>query len=244
MKEIIFNGDRLAWKALEDFIAYRDLYLYINNQTAMTSYTQSMSLHSSVEPDEKSANNLRNEVEISIKNSLSHFASQTIVSFCTTYEIACKEFFKNLFIKHPQLMHDCVSDKYTNGTILLKEIINAESYDEIVSNTADKAANSASKGKYGDFIKRAAKSTRLDFNQDIVVQLNTLQLLRNRIIHEKHITPLTIDELSTAQSTVSASIEFLCRCAINKDVPGKYSCINPIQISANIENISILIDTL
>src|SRR6185503_12991278 len=108
MKECIFELDHWEWKALEDFIAFKDMHEFISNSHAMDAHIASFN-YVAAEPalhQEDAERELREELAARIKASLGHFASQTIISLCTTYEVATKQFFKSLFIANPILMHD------------------------------------------------------------------------------------------------------------------------------------------
>jgi hypothetical protein len=228
----IFDADFWEWKALEDFVAFKDMYNYVHNQDAMRTYIESMEVMSIGvgEVTEDIRRKFCNEAEHHIKNALEHFSSQTVVSFCTTFEASAKQFFKCLFCKYPLYMHDYIGNDNRKGTVVLRDVIKAGDYSVLLDNLTENASSVASKGKYGDIIERAAKLCKTEYDCNIRELLNILQNQRNKIVHEKYLASSELDELQRMQSIVAKAIEFLMRFAIIKDIPGKYSYGNPLHL--------------
>lgn len=229
MNELLFDGDYWVWKALEDFIAFKEIHAYVNNQLAMNAYKSSMS-YIALEPDmheEGTELEHKNRVESTLRNSLDHFASQTLVSLCTTYEVAVRQFFKCLFVKHPICMHDFIGHEQQKGIVLLKDIIKAGNYSDVIKGTAEQASGAASKGKYGRILGRASNLCKYEIETDMIDSLNLLQSKRNKIVHEKNIESLIIEDIGKAHILISKAIESLCYMALEKNVPGNYTYIKP-----------------
>ncbi|WP_444924378.1 hypothetical protein ACJJH9_03870 [Microbulbifer sp. DLAB2-AF] len=229
MIEEKFDGDHWAWKALEDFVAFKDMYGYVTNQSAMDSHKDSMT-YFTIDPNlhhPDSASDLRNHAEKSLKSSLNHFAAQTLVSLCTTYEVALKQFFKCLFIKHPNYMHDYVGSKDGRGTVQLKELVDSGDYMGFISSLAEKASSVASKGKYKESLKRAVSICKYNQAETIFDGIKEMQEIRNRIVHEKYLPSLDIDDLQRFHSVLSSVIESLCHMGIKKGLPGRYTYVKP-----------------
>lgn len=232
MSKQLFNGDHWKWKSLEDYIAFKEMYGFVNDHQAMETYKNSMT-YVALEPElheENTHQKLRNYKASSIIDSLDHFASQTLISLCTTYEVASKDFFKNLFIKHPRFMHDYVGEGKNRGTIKLNDLVESGGYETFIEAISEKSSSVASKGKYGDTLIRASKLCKYKIEDEVVNKINSLQNKRNKIIHEKNITPFAIEDIEAAQSLVAHVIEMLCEFALKKDVPGRYTCIRPEMI--------------
>lgn len=232
MIEEKFDGDHWAWKALEDFVAFKDIYEYVTNQAAMDTHKDSVNYFAigSQLHHPNSNSDLRNRAETSLKNSLNHFAAQTLVSLCTTYEVALKQFFKCLFIKHPNYMHDYVGSKDGRGTIHLKDLVDSGDYLGFISSLAETASSVASRGKYTESLKRAASLCKYEQSEVIFDGIEEIQTIRNRIVHEKYLPKLDIGDLQRSHSAVSSVIENLCHMGIKKKLPGRYTYVKPETI--------------
>lgn len=226
----VFHFDNWMWKSLKDYVSYRDLYLLITNVHVRTVYKESLpvfSLDLELHLHPTAATELRDMVVDDISNSLTHFASLTIVSICTTYEAAGKEFFTALFYKYSYFMHDYIKSENHNGAVSLKEIVDTANYEKLISIIADRAASVATKGGYGNLLRRACKLCKGNADEKVISRLVSLQKLRNKIAHEKNSPELTLEEVKSAQSNISQAIETLGHLAIQKELPGEYSYINP-----------------
>lgn len=224
-----FDGDHWAWKALEDFIAFKDMYEYVTNQSAMDTHKDSMNYFAIVPNlhDSDSASKLRNQTERSLKSSLYHFAAQTLVSMCTTYEVALKQFFKCLFIKYPNYMHDYIGRTDGRGTVQLKDLVESGDYLSFISSLAEKASSAASKGQYRESLNRAARLCKYEQGESIFKGIEEIQGIRNKIVHEKHLPILDIDELHRFHGILNSVIESLCHMGIEKEIPGRYTYVKP-----------------
>ena len=92
---IEFNADLWVWKCLEDLVSYKTLRLLVEDKGAVESYLSSrgiISLGGGPAPPEF-IEALFDRERQSISNLVAHFGSQTIVTLCTTLEVANKEFF-------------------------------------------------------------------------------------------------------------------------------------------------------
>ncbi|MDO9319449.1 MAG: hypothetical protein Q7V56_14805 [Gammaproteobacteria bacterium] len=229
MKELIFDLDHWEWKCLEDFGSYQDIHDFVGNQQAVDAHKSSMT-YFAIDPASHPENTdalLRTETEVRIKKSLFHFASSSIVSLCTTYEVASKQFFKCLFVNHPMFMYDFIGAESRRGTIKLKDVVEARNYGKVIEDAANNAASAATKGKYSDILKRAAKLCDAQTNEQLVNQIDTIQRLRNRIVHEKESSSFGVKDVGEAHQHIAQAIENLGHFAIKMDVPGRYTYILP-----------------
>lgn len=243
MSEQLFNGDHWKWKSLEDYIAFKEMHDFVNNHQAMETHKNSMK-YVVLDPELHEQNTdqkLRNLRANSIIDSLDHFAAQTLVSLCTTYEVASKDFFKNLFIRHPNFMHDYVGEEKNRGTIKLNDLISSGGYEDFIETTSEKSSSVAAKGKYGQILIRASKLCKSNIDEDIVKNINALQSQRNKIIHEKNFSPFDLVDIEVAQSLVATVIEIFCELALKKDVPGRYTCIRP-EIIVEMRSLALVIN--
>ncbi len=250
-----FHLDNWMWKSLQDYVAYRDLYLLITNAQVKTVYKESLPvflLDPEMHLHPTAAAELRDMVVDGISKSLTHFASLTIVSICTTYEAAGREFFTALFYKYPYFMHDYIKSENQKGVVSLKEVLDSANYEKLLSVLADRAASVATKGGYNDILRRACKLCKGDVDEKILQGLASLQRLRNKIVHEKNAPEIKLDEVETAQSNISQAIERLGHLAVQKELPGKYSYVNPSLIeigevaciaAANLDGSQVLCST-
>ena len=178
MNNYFFNADYLYSKALDDFCSFKDMYEYVQSAEAMDSHKNSLSLISSGEPIPNAREHLESELESSIINSMNHFAALSITGLCTSFEIAAKEFFFNLFLKCPQYMYDYLNNEKKSATVPLGEIVEAKDYQILIESLAQKASGIASKGKYKEVVKRAYRLCAVSENSQFLEKINTLQIER------------------------------------------------------------------
>ncbi len=208
-----FNGDLWRFKSLEDFFSYRDLFEYIKNQDAMNQHTESFEYFCG-EPELHPSNSeqeLKDNVKESISSSLDHFGSLTVVSLCTTYEVSVKEFLSCIFFYNPEYMFNYLGTDESKGDVNLKEILRASSHEELIINLAKTSSSKASKGRYGDVLRKISKLC--GENQDIELsdKLNDLQSERNSIVHDKLNKSWSCEQIQDREEIISASLELLCR---------------------------------
>ncbi len=226
--QIIFDGDLLRFKSLEDYAAFKDMHDLVNDQGAIKSHVEAYKLYA-IDPslhDEGSEDALREQMCSGIVSALNHFGGLTIVSLCTTYEIAVKEFLFCFFIKNPGHIYEFIGPENARGHVSLKEVLRADSYIDLLGSLAQKAASSASKGKYSQVLIRIAQLCKDDINKDIVKNLDQLQNERNKIVHEKYSKTWQLADIQDAENIVSEVIEQICHYGMNNDIPGKYSCVS------------------
>lgn len=103
-----FNADHWYYKALMDFIAIRDLHEILSSKTAVDAHLNSRTLMSLSGSDEdvEIKSRVGAQFSSSLTNSLDHFSALTVLALCTTFEVAAKDFFRNIFILHPMYMRD------------------------------------------------------------------------------------------------------------------------------------------
>lgn len=240
MSSVIFDADYWYWKALEDFIAYKDMHDFVSSDNAMNAYKSSMG-YSSLAPELRTRETeieLTNHIEVSLKGSLDHFAALTIIGMCTTFEVAAKDFFRKLFLKHPKYMHEYLGSENQKGLISLSEIIDSGDFKNLIDNLSDKAANIASKGKYGEVLRRAFKICGLEKNEQFTTKINKIQNERNKIVHEKKVITREVNDVGNAHAIIAEALELLIKCALHKNITGRYTCINP-DSEYNITNVTI-----
>ena len=239
--EVQFDGDSWAWKALQDFVAFKDMYEYVINQSAMDSHKDSMS-YFVIDPDlhkPGSDTELRDKAEASIKSSLNHFAAQTVVSLCTTFEVAIRQFFKCLFIMHPNYMHNYIGSRDNRGTVPLADLVDSGDYSKFISELAERASAAASKGKYNESLKRASKLSKYEIDTEIFENIKELQVTRNKIVHEKNLPNLELEDIQNSHSIVSSTIEELCHMGIKKQLPGRYTYVDP-EITMELKSVALV----
>ncbi len=190
---MIFNGDLLRYNALEDYIGYKVIFDFVHDKAALKTHIEALPCYTIGPTPRGSVAKLRKQRAQDIYNGLNHYGSQTIVSLSTTYEVATKEFLYCFFMKYPQHIYDYVGSEETKGHVSLKEILKVKSYQELLSNLASRAASVATKGEYGQVLIKISKLCNESSPKELAERLNSLQLNRNKIIHEKHARPWAIN---------------------------------------------------
>ncbi|MDN3224587.1 hypothetical protein [Pseudomonas nunensis] len=226
MGSVNFNADLWYWKALEDFIAYKDIHEFVSSKSAMKAHTNSMSYSSLVSDSHTSETEIKlaEFSEDSLKGSLDHFAALTIVGMCASFEVAAKDFFRNLFMVHPEYMHEYIGAEKQKGQIPLLDIVNMGDYKKLIEDLSLKSASIASKGKYGMVLARAHKLCGLEKDEKIVGQINKIQGDRNKIVHEKKVVGRKVSDVAEVHAVIAECLEALIKCAIQKKIDGRYTC--------------------
>jgi len=232
MESVFFNADNWYWKTLEDFIAYQDMHDFVSNKIAMDAYNSSMRFSSIGQEahDSNTSKKIINSIEGSLKGSLDHFAGLTIVAMCTTFEVAAKDFFRNLFIINPKYMYEYIGSENKKGLISLHEIINSGDFEKLICNLSEKASSAVSKGKYGEIISRAFKLCGIEKDDTLEKNINLVQAGRNKIVHEKEVVSREVKDVSDAQGIIAEALEALVKCAQHKKIPGRYTCVTPEKV--------------
>jgi len=118
-----------------------------------------------------------------------------------------------------------------NSTVPLKDIIEAKDYQVLIEKLAKRASGNASKGKYKDVIKRVYGLCKVKEDSLFLKEIDTLQIERNKIVHEKEVVNRDIDSISNAHTVIAQAIEILAESSLKKDIPGTYSCFERHDIS-------------
>ncbi len=224
--ETTFEGDHWAWKALEDFVSYKCVYEYVTNSSAVDAHKDSIiAFQAGPDSSDDDIERLKASYIEDLKKSLNHIAAQNLVSLCTTFEVASRNFFCSLFVKHPRRMHDFIGGEGQKGRVEFARIVNAEGYLELILDLARVAASRASKGDYSKILERAAQLCRGRVDQELLGKMDQLQSERNKIVHEKYSCPWEFDDVSKAQDTVASCIATFCSLAVAANVPGSYTFI-------------------
>lgn len=221
-----FNGDTWKYKALEDYASYKALHDFATNSSALQAYENSLQYYAAIpelHPD-GTERLLRKQKNEDVERALTHYGSQTIVSLCTCYEVAIRDFFKAVFIAHPDRLFDFIGSESAKGHVSLRDIIKYGALSELLIELSHRAAAVASKGEYGKALFRASALVKVELDTNAEA-LAALQKTRNAIVHEAR-RLITLPSIADAHSTVDEAIESLCRIGVAASIPGHYSCID------------------
>lgn len=236
-----FDGDTLKYNALMDYVAYKELDGFVGNDVAMNVHALSSSVLGDIESFSQAQ---LDELQIAkidtLKEALSHFGCQTIISLCTTLEVSMREYLRVLFLVKPQAMFDFLGLENSRGHIPLKEVLQVSSHADLLARLAHTASGTASKGKYGQVYIRALSCSGSGGDKDLVEKLNSLQVERNKFVHERHRPNVGMDEVLKAHLVVDETIQALCKAGVDAGVPGRYTCVSPVQVIAK----SFVVDVL
>tara|TARA_Y100000815_G_C13306699_1_gene486768 strand:- start:811 stop:1089 length:279 start_codon:yes stop_codon:yes gene_type:complete len=73
---------------------------------------------------------------------------------------------------------------------------------------------------------RVSKLCKEDVDKDVLKELDNLQNVRNKIVHEKYYKTWELSEIVNFETLVSSAIEDICRFGIARNFPGKYTCVS------------------
>ncbi|MED5621877.1 hypothetical protein [Ideonella sp. BN130291] len=221
-----FDGDHRKYQALMDYVAFKELHEFVSNSAAIAAHTDSYAVSSLGPIAASKVVELKVAKAGELRGALMHFACQTIVSLCTTFEVAARDFLQAVFAVKPDGMFEFLGPEDARGHVPLKDVLQASSHDELVGALAKRAAGSASKGKYGAVFARATQLAGGTVDKAIVSRLNSLQTERNKLVHERHRPAIGLEEVLNAHATVDAAIDALCEIAVKAGMPGRYTCVH------------------
>lgn len=224
---IEFNADLWVWKCLEDLVSYNTLRSLVEDKGAVESRLLSreiISLGGEPAPPEF-IQALLDEERQSISKLVAHFGSQTIVTLCTTLEVANKEFFRAWFFSHPEQLHDYLVSGEVKGVVALNDILRSADREQLLARLAAGAGETACQGKYSKVLNRVASHTKMSFPPGLDSKLQFVQELRNRIVHEKESESGNPEAIAESQETVDDAIMYLARVGLAKGVPGRYTVV-------------------
>lgn len=223
-----FNGDLLRYKSLMDYVAFKSLHDLVNNKNAIKAHLRGYNLYASDSSldDEGTDKALREIMSDDVFSALNHFGGLTIISLCTTYELAVREFLTCFFMQHPNHMYEFLGPDEARGHVSLREVLKVGSYSDLLLSLATKSASVASKGKYGQALTRMANLCNGDVDKELTKKLDNIQNIRNKIVHEKYIQTWELDKIQEVEKLISVVIEQICLYGLNNQIPGDYTCIN------------------
>tara|TARA_Y100000815_G_C13306699_1_gene486769 strand:- start:1086 stop:1550 length:465 start_codon:yes stop_codon:yes gene_type:complete len=149
MEELMFDGDRLRYKSLKDYVAFKAFYDFASDKDALDAHIHSheyYALDSSLH-EEGTEIRLRENKSEEVGFSLTHFGGLTVVSLCTTFEVAVKEFLCCYFFYNPNSMYEFIGRDESRGLVPLKDVLLEDTYQGLILSLAKKASSKASKGK-------------------------------------------------------------------------------------------------
>jgi hypothetical protein len=233
-----FDGDTWKYNALMDYVAFKELNEFIGNHAALDAHAASYEVMGDTGAfSQAQLDRLRTAKIDTLKDTLSHFGSQTIISLCTTFEVCVREYLRALFLREPQAMFDFLGSEDSRGHIPLKEILQVSSHADLLARLAHMASGTASKGKYGQVYARALSCSGTSGGKVQTEKLNSLQVERNKFIHERHRPSVGMEEVRLAHLVVDETIQGLCQAAVDVGVPGRFTCVNP-EIQLTVESIA------
>ncbi|CDF85725.1 hypothetical protein PKB_4400 [Pseudomonas knackmussii B13] len=226
-----FDADHWYSKALRDYIALKDLHEIFSSKSAIDAHANSQTLISfgEVNYDIDIKKKIDEEFKRSLTESLDHFSALTIMALATTFEVAAKDFFRNAFISNPKLMHDHLKLDDKKGLVSLNEILDAGDFNGLIKSLSEKASSSATQGKYGSVLERAFKICKLEDSSNLKNRINGAQADRNIIAHEKKVAGRTLKSAEDTHAVIAEALEALAKCALKKNIPGRYTCVNSIR---------------
>jgi hypothetical protein len=221
-----FNGDAWKFKALEDYSSYKAFHDFATNLSALQAYEESFQYYAAIPEIHPHGTEklLRGHKRDDVERALNHYGAQTIVSLCTCYEVAIRNFFECVFIAYPDRLFDFIGPESAKGHVSLRDITIHKSRDELLIELSRRGAAVASKGDYGKSLLRASNLVRSGLDIETAA-LAALQKTRNVIVHEAA-HPMALPSITDAHDTVDSAIESLCKIGLATGIPGRYSCID------------------
>ncbi len=125
------------------------------------------------------------------------YQKQIIVLIAYYIEVIILDFLQCVFIVHPTRIYDYLKDdeKGVNGKVDLKEILEADTKDSLITSLSAKAANIATRGKFKTALNNLEKISKQKLDSKLSKKLISLVEHRNRIVHELADVDMTNQEV-------------------------------------------------
>jgi len=158
------------------------------------------------------------------------YRRQMVVLFVTYVESIVFDFMKSLFLAYPARMYeflDMGTDQKIKGKIDLKEILDANTKDELIGKLAQRTASVATRGKFETVVNNLEKVSKSKLDTVLIKKLKYFTELRNKIVHEASKKELTDQAVRDGFEAVNNLLQSLGKIAAQKNIP--YSFIPEVE---------------
>lgn len=170
---------------------------------------------------------VRAATEGSLDSAQATYRRQMIVVAASYFEAIVSDFFKQLFLQHPQRMHSAIrpDSDAAKGMVLLREILAADSKEMLLDGLAETCSARLSSLPVQKIGKRLAELSTTGFGSKLEERLESLLNHRHRIVHENDNNAVLAQVVQSAFETIEQCTERLAHIAAEKDVGVRWSAV-------------------
>jgi hypothetical protein len=170
---------------------------------------------------------VRAATEGSLDSAHATYRRQMIVVAASYFEAIVSDFFRQLFLRHPQQMHSAIrpDSDAAKGMVLLREILDADSKEMLFDRLAETCSARLSSLPVQKIRKRLAEISTIGFESKLENRLESLLNHRHRVVHENDKNAVPAQDVQLAFETIERCTERLAQIAAEKDVGVRWSAV-------------------
>jgi hypothetical protein len=168
---------------------------------------------------------VRAGTEGSLDSAHGMYRRQMIVVAASYFEAIVSDFFRQMFIQHPQQMHGAIrpDSDAAKGMIPLRDIVNADSREMLLDQLAETCSARLSSLTIKKMDKRLTELSATGFDSKLQERLESLLNQRHRIVHENDKSAVSAQDVQSAFETIEQSAERLAQIASEQNVDVRWS---------------------
>lgn len=226
--------DVLKWKAelAESQFSYNALSELLEDRKALQYHLSGYGImeigNGKISTREITANDFKDEDDYlnsyidKIKQVIDIYRRQMIVLVVTYLEGIVFDFMESLFATFPSRMYgylDAGAEQNLKGKVDLKDILNADTKDELLRMLSRRSASVATRGKFEAAVGTLEKTAKVKLDAVLIEKLRLLVELRNRIVHEASKENITDQTVREGFEAANDFLQSLGRVAAEKKMP-------------------------
>ncbi len=155
------------------------------------------------------------------------YRRQMIVVAASYFEAIVSDFFKQLFLRHPQQMHSAIrtDSNAAKGMVSLRQILDANSKEMLLDRLAETCSAGLSSLPVQKIGKRLGELSTGGFGSELEDRIKSLQNHRHRIVHanDRNVVPAEVVQL--AFETIERCMERLAHIADERGVNVRWNAV-------------------
>jgi gamma-glutamyl:cysteine ligase YbdK (ATP-grasp superfamily) len=148
-----------------------------------------------------------------------------IVVAASYFEAIVNDFFRQMFIEHPQQMHSAIrpDSDTAKGMIPLRDIVDADSKEMLLDRLAESCSAWLSGLPIQKIVKRLRELSASIFNSKLEERLARLLSHRHRIVHENDKNVVKAEDVLSAFESIEQCANSLAQIAFEQKVDVRWS---------------------
>ncbi len=146
--------------------------------------------------------------EREVQEAREHYANMMLVSAYTHFEDIVETFFYEAFLVKPKLMIQIIKEDGGSTSIALEKLIDSNK-DDLIRELSKSTASKLKSGSLEKVFKRIQKISKINLGESLVGRLSSLQIKRNKIVHEARLEELSQEDVEAAFGAVGDVLKVL-----------------------------------